>query len=275
MPQFKNKKRLGQNFLENPELLAKIGDLADLDAQTDALEIGVGAANLTTILASQARRVLGFELDLSLIPLLEKKLKNYPNVYLAFEDVLKVDLKAEIAKILPNSQRIVAIGNIPYYISSSIIHLLLDSEIPFERIILMVQKEVAQKIIAAPNTSNYKVLSLYVQEFAKTKIVLNVGKNNFRPVPKVDSAVIMLQLKPNRLPLVQIKKEMKFIELAFSNRRKQLKNNLSVLIKQPDQQQQIKQILTNLFNNSQIRAQELSLTQYRLLISELQKALIL
>lgn len=268
MVKFRNKKSLGQNFIKDPQILDKIASVANLDIQTDVLEIGVGSANLTTILAKKAKRVLGFEVDLSLIPLLEKKLKNYHNVYITFDDVLKIDFNQEIKKILPNSSNLIAVGNIPYYITSPIIHKLLESKINFTKIILMVQKEVAQRIVASPKTNNYSVLSLYVQEFAQPKISFYVNKNNFYPIPKVDSAVITLDLKPNRLPLFQIKEEMKFIELAFSNRRKQLKNNLVHLTKSKEEQNIVSDILIDLFSNAKIRAQELSLLQYRYLISK-------
>lgn len=268
MVKFRNKKSLGQNFIKDPQILDKIASVANLDIQTDVLEIGVGSANLTTILAKKAKRVLGFEVDLSLIPLLEKKLKNYHNVYITFDDVLKIDFNQEIKKNLPNSSNLIAVGNIPYYITSPIIHKLLESKINFTKIILMVQKEVAQRIVASPKTNNYSVLSLYVQEFAQPKISFYVNKNNFYPIPKVDSAVITLDLKPNRLPLFQIKEEMKFIELAFSNRRKQLKNNLVHLTKSKEEQNIVSDILIDLFSNAKIRAQELSLLQYRYLISK-------
>lgn len=268
MVKFRNKKSLGQNFIKDPQILDKIASVANLDIQTDVLEIGVGSANLTTILAKKAKRVLGFEVDLSLIPLLEKKLKNYHNVYITFDDVLKIDFNQEIKKNLPNSSNLIAVGNIPYYITSPIIHKLLESKINFTKIILMVQKEVAQRIVASPKTNNYSVLSLYVQEFAQPKISFYVNKNNFYPIPKVDSAVITLDLKPNRLPLFQIKEEMKFIELAFSNRRKQLKNNLVHLTKSKEEQNIVSDILIDLFSNAKIRAQELSLLQYRNLISK-------
>ncbi|MCT6893392.1 MAG: 16S rRNA (adenine(1518)-N(6)/adenine(1519)-N(6))-dimethyltransferase RsmA [Bombilactobacillus mellifer] len=268
MVKFRNKKSLGQNFIKDPQILKKIASVANLDTQTDVLEIGVGSANLTTILAKKAKRVLGFEVDLSLIPLLEKKLKNYHNVYINFNDVLKIDFNQEIKKNLPNSSNLIAVGNIPYYITSPIIHKLLESEINFTKIILMVQKEVAQRIVASPKTNNYSVLSLYIQEFAQPKISFYVNKNNFYPIPKVDSAVITLDLKPNRLPSLQIKEEMKFIELAFSNRRKQLKNNLAHLTKSKEEQNIVSNILMDLFSNTKIRAQELSLLQYRNLISK-------
>ncbi len=268
MVKFRNKKSLGQNFIKDPQILKKIASVANLDTQTDVLEIGVGSANLTTILAKKAKRVLGFEVDLSLIPLLEKKLKNYHNVYKNFNDVLKIDFNQEIKKNLPNSSNLIAVGNIPYYITSPIIHKLLESEINFTKIILMVQKEVAQRIVASPKTNNYSVLSLYIQEFAQPKISFYVNKNNFYPIPKVDSAVITLDLKPNRLPSLQIKEEMKFIELAFSNRRKQLKNNLAHLTKSKEEQNIVSNILMDLFSNTKIRAQELSLLQYRNLISK-------
>lgn len=268
MVKFRNKKSLGQNFIKDPQILDKIASVANLDIQTDVLEIGVGSANLTTILAKKAKRVLGFEVDLSLIPLLENKLKNYHNVYITFDDVLKIDFNQEIKKNLPNSSNLIAVGNIPYYITSPIIHKLLESKINFTKIILMVQKEVAQRIVASPKTNNYSVLSLYVQEFAQPKISFYVNKNNFYPIPKVDSAVITLDLKPNRLPLFQIKEEMKFIELAFSNRRKQLKNNLVHLTKSKEEQNIVSDILIDLFSNAKIRAQELSLLQYRNLISK-------
>ena len=226
MSRFKTKKSLGQNFLENQKVLDKIVELADLDKETDVIEIGVGSANLTTVLAQKAHRVLGFEIDTSLIPVLEKKLQDYSNVFITFGDILKLNFKKEIHSQLKITNDLTLVANIPYYITSPIIHLILESQIHFKNIILMVQKEVAERIVAKPDSSDYGVFSIYVQEFCEPKIEFFVDKKNFNPTPKVDSAVISLYLNEKQITSTQIKEEMHLVKIAFSNRRKQLKNNL-------------------------------------------------
>lgn len=275
MSKFKTKKSLGQNFLQNNAIIEKIVETADLDKNTDVIEIGVGSANLTVELAEKVGRVLGFEIDNSLIPILTRKLNDYPNVYITFGDILKFDLKKEIEQQLKSTSNLTIVANIPYYITAPIIHKILESGIKFKNIILMVQKEVAQRIVAKPNTSEYSVLSLYVQQFCSASIEFEVGKNNFMPIPKVDSAVINLKQFEQSESKSQIEKEMNLIKVAFSNRRKQLKNNLNSLTKDPVKQEKISEILFNLLNNSKIRAQELSLDQYKILYKALKDAEIL
>ncbi|BDR56352.1 16S rRNA (adenine(1518)-N(6)/adenine(1519)-N(6))-dimethyltransferase RsmA [Xylocopilactobacillus apis] len=271
MNKFKTKKSLGQNFLESSQTIEKIIKLANLTSDSDVIEIGVGSANLTTYLAQSAKRVLGFEIDTSLMPILERKLNDFPNVYITFGDVLKLDLKEEINSKLANFENLTVVANIPYYITSPIIHLLLESGISFKNIILMVQKEVAQRITAKPNTSEYSTLSIYVQEFCDPKLEFIVDKSNFSPAPKVDSAMITLRQHLNQKPLTDVESEMKLVQLAFSNRRKQLKNNLFNLTSDPKKKEQISLLIEELFGNSKIRAQELSLMEYRKLLSKLRE----
>ncbi|BDR58438.1 16S rRNA (adenine(1518)-N(6)/adenine(1519)-N(6))-dimethyltransferase RsmA [Xylocopilactobacillus apicola] len=275
MAKFKTKKSLGQNFLENQRIIEQISDLAELDNNTDAIEIGVGSANLTTALAQRSRRVLGFEIDSSLIPILEKKLFNYPNVLITFGDVLKLNFRQEIEEQLKEVESLSLVANIPYYITSPIIHLILESGLKFKNIVLMVQKEVAERLVAKPNTSEYSVLSVYVHEFCEPQIEFIVGKNNFYPVPKVDSAVISLKQFPMTKTLDEIRAEMHLVQLSFANRRKQIKNNLAALTNNPEQQAEITEILTKLFGNSKIRAQELSIEQFQKLLKELKEREIL
>ena len=219
---FRAKKSLGQNFLINPGVLDKIVTAAELDKNDIVIEIGPGKGVLTEKLAKEAGQVIAVEKDRRLIEELKEKFKN-ANVEIIEEDILKLD----IGKLLENS-RYKVIGNIPYYITSHLLKTIFEKWPIPDFILLMVQKEVAQRITAKPPRMN--LLALSIQFYAELKIVSYVSRGSFRPMPKVDSAII--KLTPRRQPRIKDREPrdmfFKLIKTAFAGKRKQLKNTLGL-----------------------------------------------
>ncbi|MEK7603910.1 MAG: 16S rRNA (adenine(1518)-N(6)/adenine(1519)-N(6))-dimethyltransferase RsmA, partial [Patescibacteria group bacterium] len=221
---FKAKKSLGQNFLINPGILDKIIAAAELDKNDTVIEIGPGTGVLTKKLAEQAGRIIAVEKDRRLIEGLKEKFKN-ASVEIIEGDILKLD----VGELIENSPY-KAVGNIPYYITSHLIKTIFEKWPAPEIIILTVQKEVAQRITAKPPRMN--LLALSVQFYAEPKIVSFVSRGSFRPMPKVDSAIIKLApLRQSRVGDHESKdKFFKLIKTAFAGKRKQLKNTIGLEI---------------------------------------------
>lgn len=224
---FKFSKSLGQNFIINPSLCPEIADLSGADEGICALEIGPGIGVLTKELASRSEKVLAIEIDDSLIPVLSETLRDYDNVTVLNADVMKIDLKAAIKGAFGDRPFIVC-ANLPYYITSPILMMLLESNIGAQSITVMVQKEAADRITAAPGTRNCGAISAAINYYSIPEKLFDVKKDNFIPSPKVDSAVINLSIRKN--PPIKVndeKKLFKIIRAAFCQRRKTLPNSLS------------------------------------------------
>jgi 16S rRNA (adenine1518-N6/adenine1519-N6)-dimethyltransferase len=225
----KIKKRLGQNFLIDEEILNRIVEVADLSKDDIVIEIGPGMGTLTKKLAKKAQKVLAIEIDENLIKLLKETLKSYSNVEIIQADILKINLKKLTNSELrtPNSE-LKVVANLPYYITTPIvIHLLKAREI-LSNIVIMVQKEVGRRMVAKPRTKDYGALSLLVQYYTKPQIAVKVSRSAFLPEPKVDSCVVNLEVLGK--PAVEVKDEELFFKVAraaFEQRRKALKNALS------------------------------------------------
>lgn len=213
----KPSKGLGQNFLVNKSTLNKITATSDLDSEDTVLEIGPGLGTLTVELAKKAKRVIAVEKDKKMCEILKNTFKCCKNVQVINNDILKTNID------LPKGYKVVA--NIPYYLTSQLIRKLLESENQPQEIILMIQKEVAQRICAdAPDMS---LLSVSVQFYAKAKIVSYIKKENFWPKPKVDSAII--KITPTKETSISVSPDLffKIVKAGFSQPRKQISNNLS------------------------------------------------
>lgn len=224
--QFSFQKRFGQNFLIDPHVLSKIISAAEITDEDFVLEIGPGIGTMTQHLALAARQVTAVEIDKALIPILNDTLKEYNNVRILNEDILKVDV-GELAKQYNEGQPIKVVANLPYYITTPIIMQLFEAGVPLQSLTVMVQKEVARRMQAGPGTKEYGALSLAVQYYAKPYIVANVPPNCFMPRPKVGSAVI--RLTRHETPPVDVeddRKMFKLIRAAFNQRRKTLVNSL-------------------------------------------------
>ena len=223
---FNFQKKYGQNFLIDTHVLDKIIGAAQIGPDDFVLEIGPGIGTMTQYLAEAAREVIAVEIDTKLIPILQDTLKEYDNVTVLNEDILKVDIR-KIAEEKNGGKPIKVVANLPYYITTPIIMGLFESEVPLDSITVMVQKEVADRMQVGPGTKDYGALSLAVQYYARPQIIANVPPNCFMPRPKVGSAVI--QLVRYEEPPVQVDNEklmFRLIRASFNQRRKTLVNGL-------------------------------------------------
>ena len=221
-------KKLGQNFLKNTGILKSIVGMAEISADDIVLEVGAGTGLLTEKLAETSARIIAVEKDRNLIPILETKFKNQKNVTIIEGDILRFDLN--LTKVEPWKYKVV--GNIPYYLTSHLIRKVLEDWPTPKLILFMLQKEVAQRIVAKPPKMN--LLALSVQLYADAQIMRSVSKKNFWPEPKVDSALIKILPKDrDAKEKNDIEKILKLARLAFSGKRKQILNSLSTGLKIP------------------------------------------
>ena len=223
---FNFQKKYGQNFLIDTHVLDKIIGAAQIGPDDFVLEIGPGIGTMTQYLAEAAREVVAVEIDTKLIPILQDTLKDYDNVTVLNEDILKVDIR-KIAEEKNGGKPIKVVANLPYYITTPIIMGLFESEVPLDSITVMVQTEVADRMQVGPGTKDYGALSLAVQYYAEPYIVANVPPNCFIPRPAVGSAVIRLtryQEKPVKVNDASFM--FKIIRASFNQRRKTLQNGL-------------------------------------------------
>lgn len=224
---FTFKKSLGQNFLTEPNILRKIVATAAIDDQTNVIEVGPGIGALTEQLAKHARQVLAFEIDDRLIPVLQDTLAPYSNIQVIHQDVLQADLSTMIREAFTDERPIKVVANLPYYITTPIMMHFLESQAPIQEMVVMMQKEVADRISAVPGTKAYGSLSIAVQYYMEAELAFIVPKTVFVPQPNVDSAI--LKLTRRATPAVEVTDEKEFFKLtkaAFQLRRKTLWNNL-------------------------------------------------
>ncbi len=224
---FNFSKTLGQNFLIDKNILDKIIDNSNINKNTNVLEIGPGAGTLTYELCKRAKKVVAIEIDKALIPILEHNLSEFNNFTLINDNIMKIDLKELIDKYFGNQKFIIA-ANLPYYITTPIIMNIFEGGFNVESMILMIQKEVADRIYAKPGTKDYGALTVGVGFYASPEIICQAPPHCFTPQPKVSSVVIKLNVyeKP---PYHVNNKEMffKMVKSVFSQRRKTLVNSLS------------------------------------------------
>ncbi|EKD58852.1 MAG: Dimethyladenosine transferase [uncultured bacterium] len=220
------KKSLGQNFLKDEQVLARIVESGNISSEDTVIEIGPGQGALTELLAERCKKVIAIELDDRLIPVLQENFQYDEHVEIVHDDILKINLPALIeSNNLQQGYKVIA--NIPYYITAPIIRLLLETKFPPSEIILMVQKEVAERITAKAGAMS--ILAVSVQYYSDAKYLFTVPRSAFDPVPKVDSAVIRIMnhesgSKENK---EETKKFFRIVRAGFSAKRKTLENNLS------------------------------------------------
>lgn len=224
---FRFNKGLGQNFITDKNLLAAIASDSGLTKDDVAVEVGTGAGTLTRALADVAKSVISFEVDPSLTPVLELSLRGVDNAEVVFKDVLKMS-DAQFEEIVDGPFRLVA--NLPYYITTPLIMRFLESGLNVQSLTVMVQKEVADRLVAEVGSADYSAVTLAVQMAGYAKVTRSVSRNMFFPAPNVDSAVVHIEVDRHRLdgedaPLVH-----KLVRSAFAMRRKTLANNLSVAL---------------------------------------------
>lgn len=225
---FTFKKSFGQNFLTDTNILQKIVDTAEIDKKVNVIEIGPGIGALTEFLAESAAEVMAFEIDDRLVPILADTLRDFDNVTVVNQDILKVDLAQYVAEFKNPDLPIKVVANLPYYITTPILMHLIESGIPFSEFVVMMQREVADRISAQPNTKAYGSLSIAVQYYMTAKVAFIVPRTVFVPAPNVDSAILKMVRRDQ--PAVEVQDEKFFFKVSkasFVHRRKTLWNNLT------------------------------------------------
>ena len=220
-------KSLGQNFLINPSVCPRMAEYGGAEKGVGVIEVGPGIGVLTCELAKRADKVVAVELDKRLLPVLDETLAEFNNVKVINDDILKIDLKKLIEDEFAGME-VVVCANLPYYITSPVIMKLLEDKLPIKALTVMVQKEAAQRICAEVGTRQSGAVTVAVNYYSTPQLLFNVSAGSFMPAPKVDSAVIRLDILEN--PRVQLKNEKLFfriIKSAFGQRRKTLSNSLS------------------------------------------------
>lgn len=252
-------KSLGQNFLINPSVCPKMAEQSGAKKGVGVIEVGPGIGVLTCQLAERADRVVAIELDKRLLPVLDETLAEYDNIKIINDDILKIDLKKLIETEF-SGMDVVVCANLPYYITSPVIMKLLEDRLPINALTVMVQKEAAQRICAEVGSRQSGAVTVAVNYYAKPQILFGVSAGSFMPAPKVDSAVIRLDILKE--PCVQVEDEelfFKVVKAAFSQRRKTLPNSLSAGL------QISKVTVTNALNRANVpvnyRAEQLTMEQ--------------
>lgn len=224
---FTFKKSFGQNFLTDTNILQKIVDTAEIDKSVNVIEIGPGIGALTEFLAERAAEVMAFEIDERLVPILADTLRDFDNIQVVNQDILKADLQTQLKQFSNPDLPIKVVANLPYYITTPILMHLIESKIPFQEFVVMMQREVADRISAEPNTKAYGSLSIAVQYYMTAKIAFVVPRTVFVPAPNVDSAILKMIRRDQ--PLIEVQDEDFFFRVSrvgFVHRRKTLWNNL-------------------------------------------------
>ena len=259
---FNFKKKFGQNFLTDHNILTKITETADLSKEVNVIEIGPGIGSLSQYLLEEAAEVMAFEIDKSLIPILEETMAPYDNFTLVSEDILKVDLLSEIQKVKNPNLPIKVVANLPYYITTPILMHLIESKIPFSEFVVMMQKEVADRIAARPKTKAYGSLSIAVQYYMEASVAFIVPRTVFIPAPNVDSAILKMVRREE--PLVEVEDEewfFKTMHSSFVHRRKTLMNNMQAAFGK-DSKPEIEKLLAQAEISPTIRGEALSIEEF-------------
>lgn len=221
---FNLKKMFGQNFIIDENIINNIITSANIDRDTLVIEIGPGAGSLTYKLSEYSKNVLCYEIDTTLKELLEDNLKDCNNVNIIFKDFLKANVLEDIKKY--SYKKLYVVANLPYYITTPIIIKFIEDNIPVDKIVVMVQKEVGDRFKAKPNTKEYNSLSIYLNYYFDVKKLLDISKNVFIPKPNVDSIVVEFTKKENKFKLKDEKLFFNLVKDSFTQKRKTIKNNL-------------------------------------------------
>lgn len=269
---FNFKKSLGQNFLIDVNIIHNIIDASDIDAQTGIIEVGPGMGSLTEQLAKSAKKVVAFEIDQRLIPVLKDTMEPYDNVTVINEDILKADIAHYITEHLADCEKIMVVANLPYYITTPILLNLMQQKLPIDGYVVMMQKEVGERLNAQVGTKAYGSLSIVAQYYTETSKVLTVPKSVFLPPPNVDSIVVKLMKR--QTPIVDIDDENRFFKMtkaAFSQRRKTINNNYqSLFVNGKANKAQILEWLEAADIDPRRRGETLSIKEFANLYNELQ-----
>ncbi|AMA74531.1 MULTISPECIES: 16S rRNA (adenine(1518)-N(6)/adenine(1519)-N(6))-dimethyltransferase RsmA [Aneurinibacillus] len=260
---FSFKKSLGQNFLIDLNILSKIVAAAELTKEKGVLEIGPGIGALTEQLSRQAGQVVAIEIDQRLLPILKDTLSSYPHTEVIHGDVLKMDVKLLIKEKFKEQKKVSVVANLPYYVTSAILMKLLEERLPLENIVVMVQKEVAERISASPGSKAYGALTVLAQFYAEAEIITVVPHSVFIPQPNVDSAVLRLRIRER--PAVEVVSEAIFyrvVKASFAQRRKTLSNNLMNNLFGKDKKEKMLQVLKEAGIDPARRGETLSIEEF-------------
>ncbi|MER0123805.1 16S rRNA (adenine(1518)-N(6)/adenine(1519)-N(6))-dimethyltransferase RsmA [Streptococcus sp. ZJ93] len=271
---FTFKKSFGQNFLTDTNILQKIVDTAEIDDSVNVIEIGPGIGALTEFLAEQAAEVMAFEIDERLVPILADTLRDFDNVTVVNQDILKTNLEEAIKQFKNPDLPIKVVANLPYYITTPILMHLIESGIPFSEFVVMMQREVADRISAEANTKAYGSLSIAVQYYMTAKVAFIVPRTVFVPAPNVDSAILKMVRRPK--PAVAVTDERFFFKVAkasFTHRRKTLWNNLTSYFGKADGvKEKLEVALESAGLQPSVRGEALTLADFARLSDALQEA---
>lgn len=266
---FSFKKSLGQNFLIDVNILENIIKHAGIDKETAVIEIGPGIGALTEQLAIHAEQVVAYEIDQRLLPILNHTLQDYTNIHVIHQDILKADVSQMIKERFRPNQPVQLVANLPYYITTPILMKLLQEKLPLSSITVMIQKEVADRMAAAPNSKAYGSLSLAVQYYTEAEVVMTVPKSVFMPQPNVDSSILKLTLREN--PPIEVADEdflFSLIRASFVQRRKTLRNNLNRFLKDKYDKEDISSILAAAGIDGSRRGESLNMQEFATLANE-------
>lgn len=265
-------KSLGQNFLVNPSVCPRMAEMSGAEKGVGVIEVGPGIGVLTCELAKRADKVISIELDKRLLPVLDETLQEFNNIKIINDDILKTDIKKLINEEF-NGMDVVVCANLPYYITSPVIMKLLEDKLPIRSLTVMVQKEAAQRICAEIGTRQSGAVTVAVNYYSKPQILFNVSAGSFVPAPKVDSAVIKLDILSK--PTVFVENEKLFfrvVKSAFAQRRKTLPNSLSSGLSIT--KSQIISALEIVGISQNYRAEQLSMQQFADLTNAVHKNII-
>lgn len=227
---FRFKKKYGQNFITDPGILNKIVSIGDITSDDIVVEIGPGAGTLTEAIARKAGQVIAIEIDPDLLPILQENLAEWENIKIVEGDALKIDLDKLVEEITGQRKPYKIVANLPYYITSPLVMHFLENDFNIKRIVIMVQKEVAERFTAEPGTKDYGALTVNLNIYTKPRIAFFVSRNVFTPRPDVDSAVVDLEVREEPpYPINNIDILKRLVKAAFNQRRKTLNNALKAL----------------------------------------------
>ncbi len=266
--ELKAKKQYGQNFLIEPKVVENIASKAISEYDSLTIEIGPGLGSLTEQLAKRSEKILAFEIDPNMVEVLKYSLENYNNVDVIHEDFLSVDLDDFLDKYNPEGKKVFVAANLPYYITTPILFKLFESQDRIDIISVMMQKEVADRLVAKKNTKDYNALSIIVQYLYDVKVIVKVSKNVFIPKPAVESSVVQFSKKNVNYDVDNQDKLFEVVKACFKQRRKTLYNNLREYL---EDKEKAENTITKLGYTLNTRAQELNIDDFINLYKELNR----
>lgn len=254
-------KALGQNFLINPDVCPQMAESLSADENTGVLEVGPGIGVLTKELCRVAGKVVSVELDKRLFPVLDETLAEFDNLEIINADVMKIDLNKLIKEKFSGCSSVKVCANLPYYITSPVIMTLLESKLPVDEIVVMVQKEAGERLCAEVGSRMAGAVTVAVNYYADSEILFDVNRDSFMPSPKVDSVVIRLTVRKNsKFEVSNEKKFFSLVKCAFSQRRKTALNSISNTMGVP--KDKISAVFTELGLDTNIRAEKLTMNDF-------------